>query len=108
MEIEEVNAITESSTIRKNLISRIQEVGYSSISGDSEETIVNMALMNLLLDFKYIMSSEGIIEPDYLEDVDSSEELHVLCKIVKGASLEGLITVLAENVIDYHECITKY
>ena len=108
MEIEEVKGIKESSTIKKNLIGRIQELEYSSISEDSEEAIVNLALMNFLLDLKYLKSDNGFLETDVYETVDSIEEINVISKVVKGNSIEGLLTNLTEDLIDYNECISKY
>lgn len=109
MKKEEVNEILRSSTIKQKLIQRLQELEEIEFKEvDSEEAIVNLALMNFLLDYKFIMAGKGIVEADVLETTDSSEGLNTISKVIKEASTEALLTNLSEMLLDFHEDLNKW
>ena len=90
MEEKEAKKIVESSTIKQKLIHRLQELEKENLNSkvfDSEEAIVNEALMYLLYGFKKQKSKEE-----------------------KGEfkALEGLFINLDECLIDFHEDLNKW
>ena len=106
----------ENEDITHDLIKLIQ--GYKSYISyntdshrkmDSDRCITNIALINLLMDLRYIAEFPGIAGLDSLIEYEeiSFTEIHLIFKLCEGTSVDGLLNTLFVDVAEFNRRVAS-